>query len=107
MNLTATMVDLLHEVRQIEPQRKSRKLDVPANELGVALIELYRKSHNLRTRELITMFMSEAGFVWLQKLVTRDISPVSEKNPSAALAEYLVLEAANDPTSESPKRALH
>ena len=107
MNLTAIMVDLLHEIRQIEPQRKSRKLDVPADKLGVALIEFYYKSDNLRTRELITMLMGEAGFVWLQKLVARDTSPLLEGTQFTSLAEYVALAAANDPTTDWNERALH
>ena len=101
------MVDLLHEIRQIEPQRKSRKLNVPADKLGIALIEFYYKSQNLRTRELITMFMGEAGFVWLQKLVGRDTSPLSDESQFTSLAEYVALAAANDPTTEWAERPLH
>lgn len=102
MILNEAMVDALHSIRNIESSRTSKQLNVPANELGNRLIVLYYKTHRLATRELITLFMAQAGVVWLRKLLTRDIAPiVSSPTRFASLTDYLGLLAANDDASES------
>ncbi|MEM7359191.1 MAG: hypothetical protein AAF431_08840 [Pseudomonadota bacterium] len=100
MNLNPKMVDLLHEIRRIEPMRKSRQLNVPSSELGNKLIQYYYQTSNLRTRQLITEFMNAAGFVWIKKLVTKDLNPVSDVSHFSSLDEYIALAAANDPRTQ-------
>lgn len=95
--LNETMVDALHSIREIESSRTGKQLNVPANELGNRLIVLYYKTRRLATRELITLFMTQAGVVWLRKLLTRDISPIASSPARfACLNDYLGLLAAND-----------
>jgi len=97
MNLNETMVDALRTIRRIEGKKVSRVLNVPAKELGNRLIELYYQSSNLNTRELITGFMTQAGHVWLRKLLTKDIGPVeSSSTYFASIDDYIDLLAAND-----------
>ena len=91
------MVDNLHAIRRIESSKISKILNVPANELGNCLIDVYYASSNLETRELITGFMNEAGIVWMRKLLTRDTSQIeSSKNEFASVNDYMGLIAAND-----------
>ena len=97
MNLNAAMNELLQEIRRIEPEKNIELLDVSDGQLGNRLIELYARTRNLRTRELITQFMQHAGAIWLHKLFTRDSSPV--QTPTGVLAsieDYVRLIAAND-----------
>lgn len=102
MILNEAMVDALHSIRGIESSRTGKQLNVPANELGNRLIVLYYKTHRLATRELITLFMTQAGVVWLRKLLTRDISPIASSEARfASLSDYLGLLAANDDASEA------
>jgi len=87
----------LHAIRRIESKKVSKSLDLPANDLGNRLIEIYYQSSNLNTRELITSFMSQAGDVWLRKLLTKDTSKI-ESSPTrfASMGDYMNLLAAND-----------
>jgi len=97
MILNELMVDNLHEIRRRESRKVSKHLDVPANQLGNSLIDLYYSSNNLETRELITSFMNEAGVVWMRKLLTRDTGEVqSSKSRFASLADYIGLISSND-----------
>jgi len=97
MILSETMVDNLHAIRRIESSSISEILNVPANELGNCLISVYYKTSNLETRELITDFMTEAGVVWLRKLLTRDTDPIaSTKTRFASMGDYMDLLSAND-----------
>ena len=91
------MAETLQTIRHSENTDVSKSLDVPANELGNQLIELYYSSASLRTRQLITLFMTEAGAVWLRKLLMRDTGPIeSSVAPFATLNDYINLVAAND-----------
>lgn len=97
MTLNETMVQCLYLIRRIETRKVSKSLNVSTKELGNRLIEVYYISSNLRTRELITQFMTDAGAVWLRKLLTRDTGPIeSSLAPFATMAEYTNLLAAND-----------
>lgn len=97
MILNEIMVDTLHAIRRIESNKISKSLDVSANDLGNRLIEVYYLSSNLTTRELITNFMTEAGNVWLRKLLTRDTGPIeSSMTHFATVDDYINLLAAND-----------
>jgi len=100
MNLNTKMVELLAEIRHTEPIWKSRKLSVPESELGNTLIQFYYRTSNLKTRELITEFMSHAGFIWLKKLITKDTSPLAQVQYLSSLDEYTALAAANDPSTQ-------
>ena len=97
MILSESMVDNLHAIRRIESFKNSQILNVPANELGNCLIDVYYATLNLETRELITDFMNDAGTVWMRKLLTRDTSQIeSSKNKFASMIDYMDLIAAND-----------
>lgn len=97
MILNETMVDALHAIRRIETDQISRILNVPAIELGNCLIDLYYNSSSLKTRELINVFMAEAGTVWQRKLLSRDTSPISSTQTMfASLDDYVELLSAND-----------
>jgi len=97
MILNEIMINSLHAIRRIESKKVSKSLDLPANDLGNRLIEIYYQSSNLNTRELITSFMSQAGDVWLRKLLTKDTSKI-ESSPTrfASMGDYMNLLAAND-----------
>ncbi len=102
MILNEAMVNHLHEIRCIESTYTGKQLNVPANQLGNRLIVLYYKTKRLETRELITSFMTEAGVVWLRKLLTRDTSPIASTHTQfACMEDYLGLLAANDGASET------
>jgi len=101
MILNERMFDTLTAIRRIESKEISKILDTPMAELGNCLIRVYCKTANLRTRELITDFMQQAGAVWTRKLLTRDTSPVKSMiqhsdKPFASLSDYVGLLAAND-----------
>ena len=97
MIMNETMLDVLSTIRRIERNRISEYLDVPSAELGNSLIHIYYATTNLRTRELITEFMNQAGVVWLRKLLTRDTGPIaSTASQFASLDDYVELLAAND-----------
>ncbi len=97
MTLNENMVDTLHVIRRIESRKVSKLLNVSSKELGNRLIDVYYKTGNLRTRELITQFMTDAGAVWLRKLLTRDTGVVeSTQAPFATVKDYINLLAAND-----------
>ena len=97
MKITQTMLGILQEIRQIEPRRRVRALNVPVSQIGNQLINYYYGTSNLETRQLIREFMEEAGFVWTKKLITRDTLPVEAAIQFAGLQEYVELAAANDP----------
>jgi len=102
MILNEAMVDHLHAIRCLESTYTGKQLNVPANQLGNRLIVLYFKTKRLETRELITSFMTEAGVVWLRKLLTRDTGPIaSSETRFACMNDYLGLLAANDDASDA------
>lgn len=97
MILSESMVDNLHAIRRIESSKISQILDVPSNELGNCLIDVYYSTNNLETRTLITDFMNEAGVDWLRKLLTKDTLPVERSKSSfASVNDYMSLMPAND-----------
>lgn len=101
MILNEAMVDALHSIRCIESTNNGKRLNVPANELGNRLIKLYYHTQIFETRELITEFMTQAGVVWLRKLLTKDVGPIASSSTRfASLDDYLSLLAANDGASE-------
>jgi len=77
MTPNTTMIHLLQKIVSKEPQYEANLIedDFIAVEAGNELIQLYSVTENLETRELITNFMKEAGYSWLRKLLTRDMSP--------------------------------
>ena len=101
MILNEAMLDALHGIKRIESTNNSKQLDVPTNELGNRLIKLYYHTQTLKTRELITEFMAQAGAVWLRKLLTKDVGPIASSSTRfASMDDYLSLLAANDSSSE-------
>jgi len=97
MTLNEKMVNTLHAIRRIEGAKVSKMLNVSSKQLGNKMIEVYYYSGNLYTRELITQFMTDAGAVWLRKLLTRDTAKIeSTQAPFATISDYINLVAAND-----------
>jgi hypothetical protein len=101
MILNQVMAGGLHAIKSKLSAGTAEQLNVPANELGNRLIVLYYKTHCLATRKLITEFMSQAGVVWLRKLLTRDTGPISSSQTRfACMSDYLGMLAANDDAIE-------
>lgn len=96
MKLSPIMVDTLHQICEIEPAKKTRRLNVPVTDLGVRMIQLYYDTRNVLTRELIMSFMQHAGFHWVRKLVTRDTSPMLHV-VMASIDDYVNIMPANEP----------
>jgi len=78
MIANTTMIHLLQKIVDQEPQYERNLIenDFIADEAGNELIQIYSNTENLKTRQLITNFMQEAGYTRLRKLLTRDTSPV-------------------------------
>lgn len=60
-------------------QAKYPELDALASEqdnsserLATSLVQLYRNTEDLETRQSIMVFMQEAGYAWLRKLFVRN-----------------------------------
>lgn len=100
MIINHTMLEILDEIRNIEPRRKVRRLDVSADEIGNRMIDYYYETTSLETRDLIHEFLQEAGFKWMKKLITRDTDPVDQFVGLSTLEEYIALAAANDPRGQ-------
>lgn len=97
MRLSKNKVDNLHTIDEIESKKVSTVIELPLEELGNSLIDVYYSTTNLDARKLITDFMNEAGVEWMRKLLTRDTSPVkSSKTRVASVYAFTSLEAAND-----------
>lgn len=73
MTLNKKMADLLAEIRRNETIKNEQALSFSSPDVGNNLINLYMQTDSYRSRELITLFMIEAGYGWLRKLVTRDV----------------------------------
>ena len=95
MILSETMVHTLDAIQRNESSKNVEILKNPSKELGYCLISVYYNTSNLKTRELITSFMSEAGFIWLRKLLTRDTGRNS-KAGVATVNDYITKLSAND-----------
>lgn len=101
MIVTKTMSGIALSIQQNEIGNKAVDFNASENMLGNQLIALYYQTSSIKTCELITEFMTEAGVVWLRKLLTKDTSPIaSSKSEFASLDDYLGLLAANDNTHE-------
>lgn len=101
MIVNDAMVDALDAIRLNESELVCIDLDVTNSELGNRLIHLYYQTSNISSRELITEFMSQAGVVWLRKLLTKDTAHIaSTESEFASLTDYLSLLAANDFSAE-------
>lgn len=100
MKLTIAIVDLLNDLHRIEPAHKNRSLCVPKSKLGNALIRHYYATDNLLSREIIKEIMSQAGFVWLRKLIMKNPQPLDTISHFSSLNDYIELAAANDPVSQ-------
>ncbi len=97
MIINEEMSQALYSIKQIESSYTSKQLNGSSNEVGNRLIVLYYKTRSIATRELVTEFMTQAGIVWLRKLLTGDIRPIaSSRNNFASLDDYLGLLTAND-----------
>ena len=76
MKVNETMIGLLQKIISKEPEHAHSLTedDFISEDVGVELIQIYQATSNLETRELITGFMQGAGYTWLRRLVTRDVS---------------------------------
>lgn len=74
MMITDSMSDQLSKIVKRAP--KTGKLvrggSLTDEQIAQELIELYRKTEDLDIRQSIMEFMTDAGYVWLRKLFTRD-----------------------------------
>jgi len=79
MIMNSTMISILQEILDIEPEHEDSLIEDEfiSDDAGVELIEIYANTEKLKTRELITDFMKEAGYTWLRKLITRDTRAVA------------------------------
>lgn len=101
MILNEALIDKLDAIHQVESDKISRILHLPANELGNCLIDLFYSTSNPGVRDLIAEFMTEAGAVWLRKLMTKDTDPVeSTTTQFASLHDYTNLLGANCDVAE-------
>lgn len=97
MIINEQMSLVLDQIKENESAYTSKQLCGSSNQLGNRLIVLYYKTNKVNTRELITEFMTQAGIVWLRKLLTKDTRPIaSSSSPFASMSDYLGLLAAND-----------
>lgn len=104
MHISQTMIEILQEIKDIEPSRKTRGLDQPNCAIGSELIDIYYSTETLRTRELIMSFMDYAGFDWVRRLIMRDVDSQGEEASFSSLDEYTMLAASNDPTKQWERR---
>lgn len=97
MIVNDAMVDALDTIRRNESDPVTLNLNISDNVLGNRLIKLYYQTSNINSRELITEFMTQAGVVWLRKLLTKDTADIaSSESDLASMQDYLGLLAAND-----------
>ena len=97
MILSESMVENLYAIEKIELQLTSNILDLPLNDLGNSLIEVYYNTSHLYLRTLIIDFMNEAGLEWMHKLLARDTSPIEESGVAVrSVYDFTSLVAAND-----------
>lgn len=105
MIVTNAMLDALYEIRRLEHEQAGRFLNVSKNELGNRLIALYYQTQKAQTRKLVTQFMTQAGAVWLRKLLAKDLSPiVSSRYKLASMDDYLSLLVGCDSGPELQER---
>jgi len=73
MTVNAQVANLLVQILNNEPTFEKSLLGDgdQARDIGSALIRLYSETDSFRTQKLITQFMTEAGYSWLRRLVTR------------------------------------
>ena len=74
MIINNAMINILGQILDVEPKFEESLIedDFISSDAGIELIEIYANTEKLEIRKLITDFMSEAGYPWLHKLVTRD-----------------------------------
>jgi len=94
------MLDILQELRRIQPRTAKRYLRSPIAGVGNRLIHFYYRTDSLEVRQLIREFMAEAGFDWTKKLITKDTSEAPAQLKFTGLTEYTRLAAANDPRAQ-------
>lgn len=74
MTVNTQMANLLVQILNNEPHFERSLLGdgEHVSDIGSALIKLYTETESFRTQKMITQFMTEAGYSWLRRLVTRD-----------------------------------
>lgn len=97
MIINDAMIVVLSSIRLNERGQRHVSLNAANKNIGNRLIKLYYQTPNIHTRELITEFMTQAGVVWLRKLLTKDTASIaSTESRFASLDDYLSLLVAND-----------
>lgn len=74
MIITDSMTEYLSKIIQRAPQLNDRVNggNLSDEQIAKELIDLYRATDDLDVRQNIMEFMTDAGYVWLRKLFTRD-----------------------------------
>jgi len=97
MNMTNQMMQQLNDIKNVETESNLRLIRVPEDQLSGKLVELYYKTDNLLTREIVRNLFQNMGTEWLRKLLTRDTSacdvPFKEY---ASTSDYLSMLGSND-----------
>lgn len=97
MRINTEMQIILDELHAREGRAISKLIGISVNDLGNGLIKHYYQTQDIRTRQLIRAFLTEAGVVWLRKLLTNDVGAIAtSKNKFASLSEYVQLLSSND-----------
>ena len=105
MIINDEMVGVLYKIRCNESMEVRRDLNVRGNELANRLIHLYYQTDNINSHELIIEFMTQAGVVWLRKLLTKDTSPITSSDSElASLGDYIGLLVDNDISADRSAR---
>ncbi len=68
MKLTQTVIELMFELSTIEGDQHSEFLDGEGQILRNNLLELFQKTDNPESHDIIIDIMSEAGYPWFGKL---------------------------------------
>ena len=74
MNFTNQMMKQLDGIKTFESESNVKLIEVPEEQLGSKLIELYYRTDNLMTREIVRDLFQDLGHEWLRKLIMRDTS---------------------------------
>jgi len=74
MTVNTEMANILVQILNNEPAFENSLLGdgEQVTDISTALVELYTETDSFDTQKLITRFMTEAGYKWLRKLVTRN-----------------------------------
>ena len=97
MNLTNQMMKQIDGIKSYESAGNVKLIEVPEEQLGSKLIELYYRTDNLMTREIVRDLFQDLGSDWLRKLIMRDTSSNGVLfKEFASTSDYLSMLGSND-----------